>query len=213
MPSGVNWCLARSSRCRRLPAFRNGIDRNAPTANDHHSIPGAQYGLNRSAPAPVTPSMDSATEIAVERLSRSQLYFVPAPAQVGVVCLQGLGALAGACVDQQLFWVGGSGELPDSVAVQPQVTGDRFKSVALGDQGVNGGIPLAGADGDPVLPGLRRPRWVRAGRWSKSAGLRVRRGDQGVQVVTVLGDGTLEGFAEVVHTCQRSATWIASGAG
>jgi hypothetical protein len=87
--------------------------------------------------------------------------FGPALAEVGVVSPQGLGALASADVDQEFLGAVGAGEPADGVAGQVKLAGDRLDAVAVGQQRVDGGMSLAGADRDPVVPvggrpGLRR---------------------------------------------------------
>src|SRR5690606_4533370 len=79
---------------------------------------------------------------------------VPALAQVGVVGMEVLGALSGAAVDQEQVGVGGPGESADGVAAQLQLVGDLHDGATLIQQGVDGGVPLPGADSDPVVSAL-----------------------------------------------------------
>ena len=63
--------------------------------------------------------------------------------------LQHAGPSAGAVVDQQFFWVAGVGEAADGVAGQAQLRGDGADGDPLGQQVMNGRMPLASSLGDP----------------------------------------------------------------
>jgi hypothetical protein len=64
-------------------------------------------------------------------------------------------------VDEKFFGRRGAGEAADGVAAEIQLASDVPQGVGLNEQLMDGGMPVTGADRDPIPPGLRRATRLR----------------------------------------------------